>query len=196
MERIIEMHISPVNVSVHTTNPELRCTMMGNPRAGKTLAYLDRLAGAGIALCCQIVLCRGINDGTELDRTMGDLERLVPALRSVSIVPAGLTRHREGLYPLTQFTSDEAAAIIAQVNAFGDACLAKYGTRLFFCADELYLKAGLPLPGDEYYEEYSQIENGVGLLTSLCREFDFELGYLDDLLPHFHAPRSVTPGHR
>ena len=146
IDRIIEMHISPVNVSVHTTNPELRCTMMGNKRAGKVLAYLDRLAEAGIAICGQIVLCRGINDGAELDRTMHDLERLVPALRSVSIVPAGLTKHREGLYPLSLFEPDEAAAVIAQVNAFGEQCLARHGTRLFFCADELYLKAGLPLP--------------------------------------------------
>ncbi len=192
IDRIIEMHISPVNVSVHTTNPELRCTMMGNKRAGKTLGYLRRLADAGIAICGQIVLCRGINDGAELDRSMRDLAELAPALRSVSIVPAGLTKHREGLYPLTQFTPEEAAAVIAQVDAFAADCLAKYDTRLFYCADELYLKAGLPLPDNAYYEEYSQIENGVGLLTSLCHEVDFELDCLDDLLPDAHLPRTVT----
>ncbi|MBQ8397749.1 MAG: DUF512 domain-containing protein [Clostridia bacterium] len=192
IDRIIEMHISPVNVSVHTTNPELRCTMMGNKRAGKTLGYLRRLADAGIAICGQIVLCRGINDGAELDRSMRDLAELMPALRSVSIVPAGLTKHRDGLYPLEPFAPAEAAAVIAQVDAFAAECKAKYDTRLFYCSDEFYLKAGLPLPGDAYYEEYSQIENGVGLLTSLCHEFDFELDYLDDLLPDARLPRTVT----
>ncbi|MBQ3126990.1 MAG: DUF512 domain-containing protein [Clostridia bacterium] len=192
IDRIIEMHISPVNVSVHTTNPELRCSMMGNKRAGKTLDYLRRLADAGIAICGQIVLCRGINDGVELDRSMRDLAELMPALRSVSIVPAGLTKYREGLYPLSPFTPEEAAAVIAQVDAFAEGCKAKYDTRLFFCADEFYLKAGLPLPDHAYYEEYSQIENGVGLLTSLCHEFDFELDYVDDLLPEAKLPRTVT----
>ena len=192
VDRIIEMHISPVNVSVHTTNPELRCSMMGNKRAGKTLGYLRRLADAGIAICGQIVLCRGINDGVELDRSMRDLAELMPALRSVSIVPAGLTKYREGLYPLSPFTPEEAAAVIAQVDAFAEGCKAKYDTRLFFCADEFYLKAGLPLPDHAYYEEYSQLENGVGLLTSLCHEFDFELDYVDDLLPEAKLPRTVT----
>ncbi|MBQ8276808.1 MAG: DUF512 domain-containing protein [Clostridia bacterium] len=191
IDRIIEMHISPVNVSVHTTNPELRCTMMGNRRAGKTLEYLRRLADAGIALCGQIVLCRGINDGAELDRSMRDLAELAPALRSVSVVPAGLTKYREGLYPLSPFTPEECAAVIAQVDTFAGECMEKLGTRLFFCADELYLKAGLELPPDEYYEEYSQIENGVGLLTSLCHEFDFELEFLGDDLPS-HLDRTVT----
>ncbi len=192
IDRIIEMHISPVNVSVHTTNPELRCSMMGNRRAGKVLAYLDRLAEAGIALCCQIVLCRGINDGAELDRSMRDLVRLMPALRSVAIVPAGLTQYREGLHPLSPFTPKEAAAVIGQVDAFAAECRKKYGTRVFFCADEFYLKAGLDLPNDEYYEEYSQIENGVGLLTSLCHEVDFEMDYLEELLPEAKLPRTVT----
>ena len=100
IERIIEMHISPVNVSVHTTNPELRVRMMHNKRAGEVLGYLDRLAEAGIKLCCQIVLCRGLNDGEELDRTMRDLEKLYPAMQSTSIVPAGLTKFRDNLYPL------------------------------------------------------------------------------------------------
>ena len=192
IDRIIEMHISPVNVSVHTTNPELRCSMMGNKRAGKTLGYLRRLADAGIAICGQIVLCRGINDGAELDRSMRDLAELAPALRSVSVVPAGLTKYREGLYPLTPFTPEEAAAVIAPVDAFAEACMEKHGTRLFFCADEFYLKAGLPLPDGAFYEEYSQIENGVGLLRSLCDEFAFELGDLEFLLPDARLPRTVT----
>ncbi len=192
IDRIIEMHISPVNVSVHTTNPALRCDMMKNKRAGKTLAYLRRLADAGIAICGQIVLCRGLNDGAELDRSMRELAELAPALRSVSIVPAGLTKYREGLYPLEPFTAAEAAAVIAQVDAFAEGCRERLGTRLFFCSDEFYLEAGLPLPGDEFYEDYSQIENGVGLLTSLATEVDVELRFIEDVLPEAALPRRIT----
>ncbi len=192
IERIIKMHISPVNVSVHTTNPELRSRMMGNARAGKVLSYLSRLADAGIRICAQIVLCRGINDGEELTRTMHDLAALHPALSSVSVVPAGLTDHREGLYPLTPFTSEECRAVIGQVNAFGDACLNALGARIFCCADEFYLKAGLPLPREDYYGEYEQIENGVGMLRSLYDEFVNELDYLDEYLSEDPTPRHVS----
>ena len=192
IERLITMHISPVNVSVHTTNPELRVKMMKNRRAGEVLSYLGRLADAGIALCTQIVLCKGLNDGAELDRTMRDLAAYYPALRSCSVVPVGLTRFREGLYPLQSFSPEECAAVIAQVNAFGDECLARYGTRLFYCSDEFYIRAGLPLPPEEFYEDYSQIENGVGMLTSMRAEFDMEMEYLDELLVDFRAPRTVS----
>ena len=116
IDRIIAMHISPVNVSVHTTNPELRVKMMKNKRSGEVLSYLGRLADAGIKLCCQIVLCKGINDGEELDRTMRDLEALAPAMESTSIVPAGLTKFRDGLYALDHFAPEECADIIKQVT--------------------------------------------------------------------------------
>ena len=195
IDRIIRMHISPVNVSVHTTNPELRVQMMKNKRAGEVLSYLRRMADAGITLCGQIVLCRGINDGEELTRSMHDLATLFPALSSVSIVPAGLTKFRDGLHLLTAFTPEECAAVIAQVNAFGDACLKHYGSRLFFCADEFYIKAGLPLPGEDYYEGYPQIENGVGMITSLESEMDFELTSpdFDECYPTAgKLPRRVT----
>jgi putative radical SAM enzyme (TIGR03279 family) len=129
------------------------------------------MAEGGVELHCQIVLCRGINDGAELDRTMRDLAALYPAVSSVSVVPAGLTRHREGLYPLPPFTKEECAAVLDQVEAFGAACLEKHGSRLFFPSDELYLAAGRELPGEEFYEGYPQIENGVGMLTSLYTEF-------------------------
>ncbi len=175
IQRIIDMHISPVNVSVHTTNPELRVKMMKNKRSGEVLSYLDRLAEAGIDLCCQIVLCRGLNDGEELDRSMRDLERLAPAMKSASIVPAGLTKFRDGLYQLTPFTAEECAAIIKQINDFGDMCKVKHGTRLFYPADEFYIKAGLPLPDDSFYEDYSQIENGVGMLTDMKTGITLEL---------------------
>ncbi len=192
IDRIIKMHISPVNVSVHTTNPELRVKMMKNKHAGEVLSYLGRMADAGIALCTQIVLCKNLNDLEELDCTMRDLAGYYPALRSCAIVPVGLTKYREKLYPLEAFTPRECASVIAQVDAFGAECLAKYGTRLFYCSDEFYVRAGLPLPSEDYYEDYSQIENGVGMLTSLKSEFDFELDYLDELLPAFHAPRTVS----
>ncbi len=192
VERLIKMRISPINISVHTTNPELRVKMMGNKRAGEVLAYLGRFADAGLALCTQIVLCKGLNDGAELDRSMRDLAALYPALRSCAIVPVGITRFRERLYPLEPFEKDEAAAVIRQVNAFGEECLKQYGTRLFYCADELYLKAGLPLPGEEYYEDYSQLENGVGMLTSLAAEFDFEMEDLQSLLADYQPPRTVS----
>ncbi|MBR4872302.1 MAG: DUF512 domain-containing protein [Clostridia bacterium] len=194
VERIIKMHISPVNVSVHTTNPELRVSMMKNKRAGEVLSYLDRFAEAGIRICAQIVLCRGINDGAELDRTMRDLSRLVPALSSVSVVPAGLTKFREGLAELTPFSPEECRDVIRQVTEFGDECLEKLGTRLIYCADELYVKGGLPLPEDSYYEDYAQIENGVGMLRSLAEEFSFELDYVTDRIAECAPtlPRKVS----
>ena len=193
IDRIIKMHISPVNVSVHTTNPVLRCEMMKNARAGKVLGYLSRLAEAGIRLCAQIVLCRGINDGEELQRTMQDLSKLYPALSSVSVVPAGLTQFREGLFPLTPFSAQECRAVISAVNAFGDRCERELGARIFCCADELYLKAELPLPDEDYYGDYEQIENGVGMLRSLYEEFGAELAFLEDYLPQDGMKkRSVT----
>lgn len=175
VDRIISMHMSPINVSVHTTNPELRVKMMRNNRAGEVLGYLKRMADAGITLNCQIVLCRGVNDGEELSRTMRDLTELYPAIGSVSIVPSGLTKHREGLYPLTPFTPEECGAVVEQVERYADECMEKYGTRIFFCGDELYLKAGIPLHDEEYYEEFLQIENGVGMMASMEAEFNFAL---------------------
>ena len=192
IDRIIEMHISPVNVSVHTTNPELRIKMMHNKKAGEVLRYLDKLASAGISLCAQIVLCKGLNDGDELMRSMHDLETLFPALKSVSIVPAGLTKFREKLYPLEPFTKDECRDIISNVNAFGNYCLKAHGTRLFYCSDEFYITAEEKLPEDSYYEEYSQIENGVGMLTSLNTEIDYELKYLEEYLETYKSPRIVS----
>lgn len=175
IDRIINMHISPVNISVHTTNPALRRKMMLNKRSGEVLSYLSRLSEAGIKLCTQVVLCRGLNDGDELIRTMKDLAKLHPSMQSCSIVPAGLTKFRDGLYPLSPYSKEECKEIIKTVEAFSDECMEKYGSRLFFCADELYIRAEIPLHDDEYYEEYSQIENGVGMITSLKTEFEFDL---------------------
>lgn len=171
IQRIIDMRISPVNVSVHTTNPQLRVQMMKNKHAGEVLAYLKMLADAGISIRGQIVLCKGLNDGHELDRTMHDLTAYYPSLDSVSVVPAGLTGHRQNLYPLEPFTLEECASVIKQVTAFGDQCIEKYGERIFYPADEFYVKSKTPLPKYEFFGEYTQIENGVGMLSSFMYEF-------------------------
>lgn len=190
VDRIIEMKTSPINISVHTTNPELRIQMMKNKRAGEVLSYMRRFADAGIRLNCQIVLCKGVNDGAELRRTMRDLVSYLPSLNGVAIVPAGLTDHRDGLYKLEPYTPDEAAEIIDMVDEFAAECLEKYGSRLFFCADELYLKAGRELPDDEYYEGYSQLEDGVGMIRSMQTEFDDEFEYISDY--DLAKPRSLS----
>ena len=192
IDRIIEMRISPVNVSVHTTNPELRVKMMKNKRSGEVLSYLKRFSDAGIHICAQIVLCKDINDGDELDRSMNDLVEYFPALQSVSIVPAGKTKFRENLYHLESFTKEDCIKVINQVESFADECLEKYGSRLFFCADEFYIKGELPLHDDEYYEGYAQIENGVGMLTSLLTEFGIETNYIDEYLEKYQSPRRIS----
>lgn len=192
IDRIIEMHISPINISVHTTSPDLRVKMMRNKHAGEVLSYMRKLADAGIRICAQVVLCRGINDGVELDRTMRDMLDYMPALDSVSIVPAGLTRYRQKLYPLEPYTPEECRAIIEQVGRVGDACVSKYGRRVFFCADELYIRGGVELPDDDYYENYSQLEDGIGMVTSQAFEFEAEMNFLEDDLEAYVAPRTVT----
>lgn len=180
IDRMIEMHISPVNISVHTTNPELRVKMTKNKNAGEVLKYLDVLAEAGVKMRGQIVLCKGVNDGAELDRTMNDLFRLYPSMESVSIVPAGLTRHREGLYPLEPFSPSESAEVVKQVESFASMCRQMYGEGIFYCSDEMYLKAGLQIPDPESYGEFTQLENGVGMLALFRDEFDSALKTLTE----------------
>lgn len=179
IERIIALRISPVNVSVHTTNPALRERMLKNKRAGETIETMRRFAENGIVMNCQIVCCPGWNDGAELQRTMEDLAAMYPGVHSVSVVPLGITKYREGLEKLTPFTPEHAAATIDQVTDFGDTCLEKYGTRIFFCGDEMYLKAGRELPPDEFYEEHTQLENGVGMLRLMETEFSSALKLSD-----------------
>ncbi|MBQ9940263.1 MAG: DUF512 domain-containing protein [Clostridia bacterium] len=175
ISRILEMHISPVNVSVHTTNPQLRVKMLGNKNASKIMDQLNTLASHNISLNCQIVLCKGYNDKEELDRSMKELYALYPALSGVSIVPVGLTDYRDGLCQLEPFTKDEALETVRQIEAFGDKCRQETGFRLFYAGDEFYLKAGLSIPAEEEYDDYPQIENGVGLIRSMQTEFDLEL---------------------
>ncbi|MBR7116373.1 MAG: DUF512 domain-containing protein [Clostridia bacterium] len=190
--RIIKMHISPINISIHTTNPELRVKMMKNKRSGEVLKYLDDFKAHGLKMCGQIVLCKGVNDGDELRRTLTDLMEYYPSLTSVSVVPAGLTKHRDGLYPLSDYTAEEAKAVIDLVEEFGTACLEKYGTRIFYCADEFFLKAGLIVPDSDYYEDYPQIENGVGMLRSYSDEFESAIEDLDAIDPGLTDYRRVT----
>ena len=170
VDRIIKMRMSPINISVHTTNPELRVKMMKNKHSGEVLRYLQRFKDAGLKMCGQIVLCRGVNDGEELLRTMHDLATYFPAMSSVAIVPAGLTKFRDRLYPLTDFTPEEACAVIDTVDEFAAKMREAYGVRMFYCADELYLKAGREIPSEDYYEDYSQLDNGVGMIRSLYEE--------------------------
>ncbi|MBQ9859938.1 MAG: DUF512 domain-containing protein [Clostridia bacterium] len=175
VERIIEMHISPVNISVHTTNPELRCQMMNNRFAGQCLDYLQRFAEAGLALNCQLVLVPGYNDGEELARSIRDLAALTPAVRSVAAVPVGLTKHREGLTPLRLFTKEEARQVIHQLTAAGDEMLSQCGSRVFYPSDEWYIRAELPIPEGDFYEDYPQLENGVGMIALQREQFREQL---------------------
>lgn len=179
VDRIIDMHISPINVSVHTMNPDLRARMMGNPRAGEALSFLHQFAKAGTKLNCQLVLCPHLNDGDELARSLEELGRLFPSVQSISAVPVGISRYREGLYPLRSFTHDEAAAVIRQIDAFGKVFLEKYGTRLAFASDEFYIKAGMSFPNATYYEDFPQLENGVGMIALLTSQFKQALDTTD-----------------
>lgn len=169
LERIIRYKLN-VNVSVHTTDPELRVSMMKNPNAAKIRQQLQKLADGGVKMNCQIVLCPEINDGEHLERTVNDLAALYPAVESVAVVPVGLTEHRDGLAPLRLNTPEESAAVIDFVEKFGEEFKAKHGTSFVFAADEFYINAERVIPSAEYYEEYPQYENGVGMLASLLDE--------------------------
>lgn len=178
VDRILRMHISPVNISVQTTNPELRVKMLQNRRAGEALKIMDRFAEGGITMNCQLVVCKGLNDGDELRRSLHDLKKLYPAVNTISVVPFGMTDHREGLYPLEPTDKAAAAAILDIVEPFAQECLEELGTRLVWCGDELYLKAGRPLPDTAYYEDFTQFENGIGMLPLFMEEFRLALpGY-------------------
>lgn len=177
IDRIIKMHISPINVSVHTTNPELRCKMMNNRFAGDTLKYLKRFADAGITLNCQIVSCPGINDGDELVRTLTNLENL--GVNMTAIVPVGLTRYRENLYPLVPYNKETAGQTIDIIEKMGDECVKKHGRRIFFPGDEFYLLAERKIPSPEFYEDFSALEDGIGMIAYLTDDVGWKLEELD-----------------
>lgn len=171
IQRVINMHLN-INVSVHTTNPELRVEMMKNRFAGEKLKYLKMLADGGVMFNCQIVLCPGLNDGDELKRTLSDLEKLMPSVQSVAVVPVGLTKFRKGLYHLDGFTQKTAGQALDIIEEFQKRCFVNHGTRMVFAADEFYIVAKRELPPEEEYEDYPQYENGIGITRSLITEFD------------------------
>lgn len=182
VDRIIQMHISPVNISVHTMNPELRVQMMKNPKAGECLSIIKRLADAGIKMNTQLVLCPGINDGKELEYSLNELGKLYPAVQSIAAVPVGLTKHRDGLCKLELYNKETAGNVIDIIECFADHFHYFNGTRLAFAADEFYLLAEREIHNAEYYEDFSQIENGVGLWASLKDEFYSALEDIDSNL--------------
>ena len=171
LERLVRYRISPVNVSVHTTNPELRVFMLKNKRAKNILEQMQYLYDNDIEMNMQIVLCKNINDGEELDRTISDLEKFLPVARSVSVVPVGLTRCREKLYPLEAFEKEDCRKVIKQIEDWQKKLMEKHGTRFVYASDEFYITAELPVPSEEAYEDFPQIENGVGMLASMEAEF-------------------------
>lgn len=188
IDRIIKMRLN-INVSVHTTNPELRCKMMNNRFAGEKLKYLKKLTDNGIILNCQLVLCPGINDGEEFKRTLRDLAELMPNISSIAAVPVGITKYREGLFPLRLFTKEEAQKTIDIAEEFQREFMEKFGTRLIFLSDEFYILAERELPDADYYEGYPQYENGVGMLRSLEDEFSVAF---EELSKKKYPPRRVS----
>ncbi len=190
VQRIIDLRISPINVSVHATDPRLRSVLLGSRAGGESLESIRRLGEAGIVMNGQIVLCPGWNDGTQLQRTMEDMAAW--GFASCSVVPVGLTRFREGLAKLRPVDRETAESVIRQVEAFGEKCLERTGSRRFFCSDELYIRAGRPLPDEDYYEGYVQLENGVGMLRSLISEFEAALRLEDG--PVETSPYTIATG--
>ena len=189
-QRIIDLRISPINVSVHTTDPQLHCTMLGNKNALRSLDYIRAFCKAGIVMNGQIVVCPGWNDGDQLRRTLRDLTEM--QFSSCSLVPVGITKYRQGLAKLRPVDAATAAEIIDIADEYGRENLERFGTRRFFCADELYLRAGRPLPQAEYYEGYRQLENGVGLMRSL--EDDFLAGLATVDVPARFSPFTIATG--
>lgn len=171
LERIIQYKLAPINISVHTTNPELRCKMLHNRFAGDALKKIDRLYEAGIQMNGQIVLCKGENDGEELERTLRDLSKYLPYMESLSVVPVGLTKYRDGLYPLEPFTKEDAIEVIKTIEKWQNICMEEHDMHFVQASDEWYLLAGMPLPEEERYDGYIQLENGVGMLRLLITEF-------------------------
>ena len=164
IDRIIRYHLGPINISFQTTNPKLRCKMLNNRFAGDVFPKIRRLADAGIEMNGQIVLCRGVNDKEELERSIRDMATYLPSLRSVSVVPVGLSKYRDGLYPLEPFDAASAAEVIDTIEAWQKKIYPVHGVHFIHASDEWYLLANRPLPEEERYDGYLQLENGVGML--------------------------------
>ena len=177
VDRIKKVRISPINISVHTTNPELRVKMMKNPNATNVMERMQEFAAADIKMNCQIVLCKNVNDGEELRRSIRDLQSLYPAVQSVSVVPIGLTRYRDGLEKAESFTGEDCRQVISLVAEETDEFFRENGTRLIYLSDEFYLNAGYEIPAAEYYEDFPQIENGVGMVRTFVDNFADDMDY-------------------
>lgn len=175
IRRIIKMHISPINISVHTMNPELRVQMMKNPFAGKALDFIKMLTEGGIKVNTQIVLCPGYNDGEELEYSLQELAKLGPNVQSIAVVPVGLTKYREGLTTLRGFFPQEAKEVLQTMERWGDRFLKEYGARTAYASDEFYILAEQPFPDYDFYEDFAQLENGVGMMTLLQHDFALAL---------------------
>ena len=171
LDRIIKYHLSPINISFQTMNPQLRCKMLSNRFAGEALKKVDRLFDAGITMNGQIVLCKGVNDGAELEFSIREMMKYLPNLESVSVVPVGLSKYRDGLYPLMPFTREDAKEVLATIHHFQREIYEKYGTHFIHASDEWYILAGEELPPEENYDGYLQLENGVGMIRLLLSEF-------------------------
>ena len=191
IQRVMDLRISPINISVHATDPVLRTAMLKNPRAGECMDIMREFAGAGIEMNCQVVACPGVNDGPALDRTLRELGELHPGVTSVAVVPVGVTRFREGLCPIEPYTREQAAALIDQVETFAQAFMQKHGTSLAWCSDEFDLLAGRELPDKSYYEDMDQLENGVGMLRLLTSQAEMAL---EDEEPVGTEPFSIATG--
>ena len=172
IDRIVRYHLEPINVSFQTTNPELRCKMLHNRFAGEALKKVDRLYEGGITMNGQIVLCKGINDGEELERSIRDLMKYAPQLQSVSVVPVGLSKYRDGLYPLQPFTKEDAKEVLHIIHKWQKKAYEEFGIHFIHGGDEWYILAEEELPEEERYDGYLQLENGVGMLRLLMNEFE------------------------
>ncbi len=172
IDRIIKYRISPLNISVHTTEPQLRSKLLGNPKAGEAIKLMSLFLEHGLVLNCQIVLCPGLNDGQHLEKSLRDLESMGRGIDSIGVVPVGITKYREGLYPLKYFNKEDANNALNIVGKWQKRFLHRYGSRIVYAADELYLKAGLPLPAAGAYEHFPQLENGIGMMALFREQFE------------------------
>ena len=179
IDRIIRFHLSPINISVQTMNPELRCKMLTNRFAGEALKKMDRLYEAGTEMNGQIVLCKGVNDGKELEYSIERLSHYAPYMQSVSVVPVGLSKFRDGLYPLEPFTKEDACQVIDLIEGWQKKMYAEYGIHFIHASDEFYMLAGREMPEEDRYDGYLQLENGVGMIRLMTEEVAAALEELD-----------------
>lgn len=180
LDRIIKYHLSPINISVHATDPDVRSMMLNNKNAYKVMEYIEYLTSHDIKVNAQIVLCPGINDGKVLDKTIEDLSKFAPNLQCIAIVPVGLTKYRDGLYPLTVFDKAGAKKVINQVNAWHEKFKEEYGINLVYLADEFYIKAGEEIPDFKEYDEFPQLEDGIGMMAYFKKDFENYLRYFKE----------------